>query len=285
MHTRTQQRRRPAAPRLLHLSLAASLAAGAAQAQTATEATTLPTVQVTGRGETATGPVDGYAATRSATATKTDTPLSETPQAVTVIPREQIIDQGAQNVQDTMNYAAGVRPNAYGVDNRGDYVRVRGVEPVQYLDGLKQFFNYNNPRTEVYGLERVEVLRGPASMLYGQGSTGGVVNLVSKRPQPEAMREIGVTVGNHNRKEVQADLTGPLTEDGTWLYRVVALGRDSDTQVQYTKDDRMMVAPSLTWQPSAATSLTLQAYWQKDKSGTTQAFLPWSGTVSGNPNG
>src|SRR5690606_15950157 len=127
----------------------------------------------------------------------------------------------------------------------------------------KQFFNYNNPRTEVYGLERVEVLRGPASMLYGQGSTGGVVNLVSKRPQPEAMREIGVTVGNHDRKEIQADLTGPLTEDGTWLYRVVALGRDSDTQVQYTKDDRMMVAPSLTWQPSAATSLTLQAYWQK----------------------
>ncbi|AEE67258.1 ferrisiderophore receptor [Bordetella pertussis] len=285
MHTRTPQRQRPVAPRLLHLSLAASLAAGAAQAQTATEATTLPTVQVTGRGETATGPVDGYAATRSATATKTDTPLSETPQAVTVIPREQIIDQGAQNVQDTMNYAAGVRPNAYGVDNRGDYVRVRGVEPVQYLDGLKQFFNYNNPRTEVYGLERVEVLRGPASMLYGQGSTGGVVNLVSKRPQPEAMREIGVTVGNHNRKEIQADLTGPLTEDGTWLYQVVALGRDSDTQVQYTKDDRMMLAPSLTWQPSAATSLTLQAYWQKDKSGTTQAFLPWSGTVSGNPNG
>lgn len=110
MDNRTPQRRRPAAPRLLHLSLAASLAAGAAQAQTATEATTLPAVQVTGRGETATGPVDGYAATRSATATKTDTPLSETPQAVTVIPREQIIDQGAQNVQDTMNYAAGCAP-------------------------------------------------------------------------------------------------------------------------------------------------------------------------------
>ncbi|CAB3927280.1 Ferrichrome outer membrane transporter/phage receptor [Achromobacter aegrifaciens] len=260
----------------------------AAQAQPAASgepATILPAVQVTGTGETATSPVEGYVATRSATATKTDTPLSETPQAITVIPREQIVDQGAQNIQDTMNYAAGVRPNAYGVDNRADYVRVRGVEPVQYLDGLRQYFSFNNPRTEVYAMERVEVLRGPASMLYGQGSTGGIVNLVSKRPQEETQREIGVVLGNHNRREIQADLTGSASEDGQWLYRVIAVGRDSDTQVQYAPDDRLMLAPSLTWRPSAATSLTLQATWQKDRAGTTQSFLPWSGSVQENPNG
>lgn len=272
-------------------ALLAACFGAAAQAQLAqpgpsTEpATVLPAVQVTGTGETATGPVDGYVATRSATGTKTDTPLSETPQAITVIPRGQIVDQGSQNVQDAMNYAAGVRPNAYGVDNRGDYVRIRGVEPAQYLDGLRQFFNYNNPRTEIYGMERVEVLRGPSSMLYGQGSTGGIVNLVSKRPQAEAQREIGVVLGNDNRREIQADLTGPVTEDGEWLYRVVAVGRDSDTQVQHAPDDRLMLAPSLTWRPSAATSLTLQALWQKDKAGTTQSFLPWSGSVQENPNG
>jgi len=260
----------------------------AAQAQPAASgepATLLPAVQVTGTGETATSPVEGYVATRSATATKTDTPLSETPQAITVIPREQIVDQGAQNIQDTMNYAAGVRPNAYGVDNRADYVRVRGVEPVQYLDGLRQYFSFNNPRTEVYAMERVEVLRGPSSMLYGQGSTGGIVNLVSKRPLEETQREIGVVLGNHNRREIQADLTGPASEDGQWLYRVIAVGRDSDTQVQYAPDDRLMLAPSLTWRPSAATSLTLQATWQKDRAGTTQSFLPWSGSVQENPNG
>jgi len=266
-------------------ALAACLGVAPAHAQPAGQPTTLPAVQVTGTSETATSPVDGYVATRSATATKTDTPLSETPQAITVIPREQIVDQGAQNVQDTMNYAAGVRPNAYGVDNRADYVRVRGVEPVQYLDSLRQFFSFNNPRTEIYGMERVEVLRGPASMLYGQGSTGGIVNLVSKRPLPEAQREIGVVLGNYNRREIHADLTGPLTEDGQWLYRVVAVARDSDTQVQYAQDDRLMLAPSLTWQPSAATTLTLQASWQKDRAGTTQSFLPWSGTVQHNPNG
>src|SRR3546814_691314 len=170
-------------------------------------------------------------------------------------------------------------------DLRADYVRVRGVEPVQYLDGLRQFFSYNNPRTDIYALERIEVLRGPSSMLYGQGSTGGVLNLVSKRPQPEAQHEIGVIVGNHNHKEVQADLTGPVTEDGQWLYRVVAVARDSGTQVQYAPNDRLMLAPSLTWQPSAATSLTLQGYFQKDKAGTTQSFLPWNGSVSYNPHG
>jgi iron complex outermembrane receptor protein len=284
----------PAARRarpLVLLPAAAALAAcmgAAAQAQPAASgepATILPAVQVTGTGETATSPVEGYVATRSATATKTDTPLSETPQAITVIPREQIVDQGAQNIQDTMNYAAGVRPNAYGVDNRADYVRVRGVEPVQYLDGLRQYFSFNNPRTEVYAMERVEVLRGPASMLYGQGSTGGIVNLVSKRPQEETQREIGVVLGNHNRREIQADLTGSASEDGQWLYRVIAVGRDSDTQVQYAPDDRLMLAPSLTWRPSAATSLTLQATWQKDRAGTTQSFLPWSGSVQENPNG
>jgi iron complex outermembrane receptor protein len=284
----------PAARRarpLVLLPIATALAAcmGApAQAQPAASsepATILPAVQVTGTGETATSPVEGYVATRSATATKTDTPLSETPQAITVIPREQIVDQGAQNIQDTMNYAAGVRPNAYGVDNRADYVRVRGVEPVQYLDGLRQYFSFNNPRTEVYAMERVEVLRGPASMLYGQGSTGGIVNLVSKRPQEETQREIGVVLGNHNRREIQADLTGPASEDGQWLYRVIAVGRDSDTQVQYAPDDRLMLAPSLTWRPSAATSLTLQATWQKDRAGTTQSFLPWNGSVQENPNG
>ncbi len=275
------------APALTLAMLAAGLATPVAWAQetSADNAATLPAVRVTGSQETATGPVTGYVARRSATGTKTDTALRETPQAITVIPREQIVDQGAQNVQDTMNYAAGVRPNAYGVDNRADYVRVRGVEPVQYLDGLRQFFSYNNPRTEVYALERVEVLRGPSSMLYGQGSTGGVLNLVSKRPQPEAQREIGVILGNHNRKEIQADLTGPLTEDGQWLYRVVAVARDSGTQVQYAPDDRLLLAPSLTWQPSAATSLTLQGYFQKDKAGTTQSFLPWNGSVSYNPNG
>ncbi|WYX63692.1 hypothetical protein WJ967_17100 [Achromobacter xylosoxidans] len=109
-------------------------------------------------------------------------------------------------------------------------------------------------------------------MLYGQGSIGGILNLVSKRPQPEAMRELGVSYGSHDRKQVQADFTGPLDAGGSWLYRIVALGRDSDSAVKHAKDNRYFVAPSLTWRPSAATSLTLLGNLQEDDSGTMAGF-------------
>src|SRR5690606_22482184 len=190
--------------------------------------------------ETATTPVSGYIAKRAATASKTDTPLLETPQAITVVTRDEIRDQGAQNLQDALNYAAGVRSDAYGLDSRADSFRIRGSEPTVYLDGLRQNYNWytSTTRVEPYTLERIEVLRGPASMLYGQGSTAGVVNMVSKRPLAEAQREIGISYGTHNRKQIQADLTGPLTEDGSWLYRVVAVGRKADTQVDHVPDDR-----------------------------------------------
>lgn len=258
--------------------------AGAASAPQASQR-----VQVTATRdkESATAPVAGYAARNGASATKTDTPLRETPQAVTVVTRDQMVDQGAQNVQDALNYAAGVRSDAYGLDSRSDSVRVRGSYPDEYLDGLRQLFNWYTSTTRVdpYTLERIEVLRGPAAMLYGQGSTAGVVNLVSKRPQAQAQGEVGVQIGSFGRRQLQADVTGPLSADGQWLYRLVALGRDADTQVDFVRDDRALVAPSLTWRPSAQTSLTLQALWQRDRSGSTAQFLPWEGNVLPNPNG
>lgn len=248
----------------------------------------LPEVKVQAAPESATGPDLGYKAGRSATATKTDTPLSETPQSVTVLTRDRIEDQGATSVQDALNYAAGVRSEAYGLDSRTDTVRVRGAYPTEYSDGLRRQiggFYTSKTRVEPYALERIEVLRGPTAMLYGQGSTGGVLNTVTKRPQAEAQREIGVQIGNYGRKQLQADLTGPLTADGDWLYRLVAVGRDSDTQVDYVPDDRSLLAPSLTWKPNGMTSLTLQALWQKDKSGSTSQFFPWEGVLLPNPNG
>lgn len=273
---------------LAELTLAVS-APVFAQTGNETPTETLPEVQVTAQAEreTATGPVRGYLAKRSATGTKTDTKLSETPQSVTVVTRDQIVDQGAGNMQDALNYAAGVRSDAYGIDSRSDGVRVRGVSPDDYLDGLRKSFSYytSTARTDPYTLERIEVLRGGAAMLYGQGGTGGVVNMVSKRPQAEAQNEVGVQYGSFNRKQVQADLTGPLTDDGRWLYRLIAVKRDADTQVDRVPDDHALFAPSLTWKPDAATSLTLQALWQDDKTISTSQFFPWSGISTGNPNG
>jgi iron complex outermembrane receptor protein len=237
--------------------------------------------------ETATSPVAGYVVKRSTTATKTDTPLIKTPQAVTVITADQILDQGAQNLQDALNYAAGVRSDAYGIDSRSDGARVRGSYPDEYLDGLRQAFNYytSTTRTDPFTLERIEVLRGPSAMLYGQGSTAGVVNMVSKRPQAKAQGEIGVKLGSNDLKQLQVDVTGPLVDSGEWLYRVIALGRDAGTQVDYVEDQRTLLAPSLTWQPNEQVSLTLLARWQNDKSGSTSQFLPWEGNVTDNPNG
>ncbi|MFZ4287303.1 TonB-dependent siderophore receptor [Variovorax sp. HJSM1_2] len=264
---------------------------GTAWAQTApaTSTGTLREVTVNSNAEkeTATSAVIGYKAKNAATATKTDTPLLETPQSVTVITRDQIVDQGATNLQDALNYAAGVRSDAYGLDSRSDGVRVRGDYPDTYLNGLREAYGYytSTTRPDPYTLERLEVLRGPSGMLFGQGTVAGVVNMVSKRPQAERQGEIGVQFGSYGRKQIQADLTGPLTQDGEWLYRLVALVRDADTQVDYVPDDRTLIAPSLTWRPSAMTSLTLQALYQKDKTGSAAQFFPWSGTISPNPNG
>lgn len=246
----------------------------------ADQATTLDHIVVQGQAV-------GYRATNGATATKTDTPLSETPQSITVVTQERMIDQGALNVQDALNYAAGVRSDAYGLDSRGDWTLIRGSSPSEYLDGLRSAFNYytSSARTDPYMLERIEVLRGPASMLFGQGSTAGVINLVSKRPQAETRREVGVQLGSFDRRQVNADFTGALTADGTWLYRVVGVYRESDTQVDQVDDHRRLIAPSLTWRPSEDTSLTLQFRWQQDRTGSTSQFFGWSGLLAPNPNG
>lgn len=258
-----------------------------AAAQTAGATLSEVRVDASAEKETATGPVVGYRARNAATATKTDTPLSETPQSVTVVTRDQMVDQGASSLQEALVYAAGVRGDSYGVDSRSDGPSVRGGSPDTYLDGLRTNYNYysSTTRTDPYTLERVEVLRGPSGMLFGAGTVAGVINMTSKRPLQEAQREVGVQIGSWNRKQIQTDLTGPLTADGQWSYRLVALGREADTQVDYVPDDRRLIAPSLAWRPNASTSLVLQAHWQQDRTGTTSQFLPWSGTLLPNPNG
>ncbi|TAK74834.1 MAG: TonB-dependent siderophore receptor [Aquabacterium sp.] len=284
--SRTIHRPRPAA---LAAAAVLSLARPTFAADAATTPEKLPTESVRAKAieEQANGPVDGYRAKRSATATKTDTPLNETPESITVVTREEMLDQGANGVQDALNYAAGVRSNAYGLDSRSDGTRIRGTAPDEYEDGLRRLFNWytSNTRVEPYALERIEVLRGPAALMYGQGSTGGLINTVSKRPQAETQREVGVQLGSWNRRQVQADLTGALSEDGEWLYRLVALKRKADTQVDHVRDDRTVLAPSLTWKPSASTSWTLLALWQQDRSGSTSQFFPWEGVATPTANG
>lgn len=248
----------------------------------------LPVVTVSGSSgpESPTGPVRGFVAKQSQTATKTDTPIIDTPQSITVITRDRMELQGAQSVAQAAGYTAGVTTAGFANDNRTDTIKIRGTDSTQYLDGLLNAVGfYNNTRPDPYALERMEILKGPSGMMYGQGAVGGVVNLVSKRPQAEAAREIGVSFGNYNRKQIQADFTGPIDADGKWLYRFVAMARDSDASVDYVKDNRYFIAPSLTYRPTADTEFTLLANFQRDDSGSMIGFFPWRGTLIENPAG
>ncbi|MGV3635309.1 MAG: TonB-dependent siderophore receptor [Pseudorhodoplanes sp.] len=231
--------------------------------------------------------VQGYVANRSATATKTDTPIAEIPQSITVVTSDEMRDQGATTVQEALRYVPGVYADAYGPDTRGDGELIRGTTPVTYLDGLRLNNGgyWNQYRPDPYTLSRVEVLRGPGSVLYGDSPSGGLVNAVSKRPQSQEKYELGVQYGSFDRLQFQTDLTGKLTADGQWLYRLIGIYRDSDYQTDFVKNDRQLIRPAITWRPTKDTDWTVIGLYQKDKTGSSTAFLPLNGTLFYNPNG
>ncbi|WP_448501652.1 TonB-dependent siderophore receptor [Sphingomonas sp.] len=217
-------------------------------------------------------------------ATKTDTPLIEIPQPISIIPADVYLAQGALNIADTLRYTAGVQTNAYGLDARVDSAFIRGVTPLQYRDGMREIFGfYNTIVSDPYNFSRVEVVRGPASVLFGQGSIGGLVNLVSKTPQFETAGEVSLRVGSFNRREVLFDVTGPLSP--TVAVRLVGRAREADTQTDFIADDRVFVAPSITWAPGERTTLTLVGLYQEDDGGSTQQFLPLDATIGRNEPG
>ncbi|WP_210796822.1 TonB-dependent siderophore receptor [Pseudoalteromonas ostreae] len=222
----------------------------------------------------------------SASGAKSDVPIIETPLSVSVLTQERIEDLGALTVQDAIGYVSGLYNGPYGVDTRGDWSVIRGVSPVQYLDGLKSLYgNYNNVRTNPYALSQIEILKGPSSVLYGQGSIGGIVNLVSKKPDAETSGQFWGQVGNYSRKQVAGDITGALNDDASLQGRVIGLWRESDTQTDYVPDNSIVFSPSLTWYATDDTKITLLTNWQKNESGTSTSFLPHSGTILENENG
>ena len=277
------RRARPVA--LAGVALGALICAGAARAQS-DGTIALDTVQV--QGERASGPVEGFVARRSDTATKTDTPLLETPQSVTVVTRQQIEAQGAQSVGQALRYTASVLAETRLSSGRYDSAFIRGFGGsgggagfINSLDGLKyqRGVNFLVPSYEPWGLERIEVLRGPSSVIFGQVKPGGLVNMISKRPKDEAHGEVQLQFGSDQRAQMAFDIGGPVTPDKTWLYRVVGLGRAADTQVDFTREERIFIAPSVTYRPTGATSFTLMTSFQRDPETGFYGFIPAVGTV------
>ena len=218
-------------------------------------------------------------------ATKSSTPIVETARSVSVETSADIEEKGALNLSQATTYMAGVTGETYGFATRGDAVSARGLSLPRYRDSIQELFgSYNMTRTEVYTLEQLEVLKGPVSVLYGQGVPGGILNSVSKTPKAEQNTEIVAEVGTYNRQQLGVDSTGKLGSD-QWLYRVVALKRDSDTQVDYVDDNTTVLMPSVSYVPSATSRYTLMAMHQDTKSDTAAQFLPIVGTLEPLPDG
>ena len=232
------------------------------------------------------GPVGSYVAKRSITATKTDTPIHETPQSISVVTRERMEAQGVQSVNEALRYTPGV--SSYGANNRSDwYTVVRGFSPTTYLDGLQlpTTINLASWMVDPYMLERVEVLRGPAGVLYGQGDPGGVINQVSKRPSTVSSHEIQAQYGTDARRQLGFDSTGALDDEGVWSYRVTAIGHEANIRDTPWEDKRQALSAALTWQPSEDTRLTVLGSYLADDSNAQDNFLPAVGTLSHSPYG
>ena len=264
------------------LLLAAALASPAAlhaQQQTASNDTGVEAVVIT---------APHYVPDRNTSATKSNVSILKTPQSVTVITRDQITVLNWQTTQQAVRYTAGVDGENFGPDQRYDYVTVRGFYPVEYIDGLQAPIapanSLNDIGVDLWGFDSIEILKGPASVLYGESPPGGLLNLTSRRPQDAFHGTVQGQYGSYDSWEVAGDVTGPITNglDG----RLTALYFDKGTQLDFEKHRRIYVAPALTWHINPDTKMTYLSFYQSDHdAGCCGGFLPEQGTLLPNPNG
>ncbi|GAB4548737.1 MAG: TonB-dependent siderophore receptor [Ruegeria sp.] len=236
--------------------------------------------QITIEGQTSDGFFGESVETNSGTIMKTGDPIAETPRSVSVVTEQQIQQRGARTVEDALKYTVGVTAGQWGVDARSDWSLVRGFSPTTLHDGLPARYGYYNDTTpEPFMLNSVSVLRGPASGLYGSGSVGGVVNTTSKTAAQDAPNLWQLQVGSFDRVQGALDVSGDLNESGTLRYRFVGVARDSKTQVDYSQDDVLALAPSITWRPSEDTELTILGNYQDADRSPLIQFASLYGTL------
>jgi iron complex outermembrane recepter protein len=271
--TTTRRSRRPAA----------QTAAASRRPQPKREATTIV--------EDPRGAVQGYVAGRSMSGTKTNTPIMQTPQSLSVIGSEQIRDQKPGKFDEILRYTPGVVAGTFGADTRNDWFLIRGFKSDDvglFLDGLQLFYtSYASWKLQPFNLARVEVLRGPSAVLYGGSSPSGIVNAVSKTPPAEPIRYLETGVNNFGNAYLSFDFGGPVAtspENGKLFYRVVGQVQNGGTQVDFTPDNNYFIAPSLTWKPDADTTFTVLASASKNETRSLN-FLPYTGTVVSAPFG
>lgn len=234
--------------------------------------------------ESANSPTQGYLATRSSGSSKTDQPLITTPQSISVVTRQQMEDQGAQDLNQALNYTPGVFTNFGGAATRYDTIALRGFHGGDvdntFLDGLRIMSDggsFNILQVDNWFLDRVDVIKGPSSALYGQTVPGGLVNLVSKRPQFAEEGHFRLSTGTNATNSAAFDYTNAINDQ--WAFRLTGITRNSDTQYDHTREEKYAISPQLMWQPSEDTNLVLRAYLQKDPSGGYHGSVPAEGTL------
>lgn len=238
---------------------------------------TLDVPPISDGASTPAGSVDGYVAKETSTGTKTATPLNEVPQSITTITRKQLEDRKPYNLESAIGYVPGVRVNGAGYDPRFDCVNIRGFDCLsgdsQFRDGLRQMASpFGIFRNEMYGLDSLTVLRGPSSMLYGASSAGGIVDMYTKRPTEVPFHEVEFLIGNHDRFQGNFDFSGPIAPGSSTLYRMTGVVRDSDTQQLGVEDDRLYLAPALTFRPDDDTKITVFGEYMDSNAGGNMAY-------------
>ncbi|OPA93099.1 TonB-dependent receptor [Pseudomonas fluorescens] len=249
----------------------------------------LDTISVTSDAyESATGPVNGYRATRSASATKTDTALRDIPQSISVIPATVLKDLGSTNVERALEFAGGVsKQNNFGGLTLYEY-SVRGFTTSEfYQDGFSA--NRGYPSTpDAANIERIEVLKGPAASLYGRGDPGGTVNIVTKKPQPQAFTTLQTSAGSWDRYRTALDVNTPLDAEGNVLSRVNLAVEDNHSFRDHVQSKRVFVAPSFSWQLDPDTHLLVESEFVRHSSTFDRGIVDAPGasrsTFLGEPN-
>lgn len=234
------------------------------------------------------GPDFSYVGLSSRTATKTDVAIGETPRAISIVTREQMDDRASISIADALQYTPSIQANYFGEDNKQDWFVIRGFKQANsglYQDGTRLYSSgFYSWQIDPFGLERVEILRGPGSALYGQTPPGGVINVISKRPQFDGgSGQFAIEYGTDDRKQISLDVNSEVNDK--MAFRLQALGRKNGSRVDGVEAERIFIAPSLAYKFTDDTKITLLTSYQKDDSDPYLQFLPMEGTLTSNPNG
>ncbi|EPW1716477.1 ferrichrome porin FhuA [Enterobacter hormaechei] len=269
----------------------AGMSAYAQAAETPKKEETITVTAAPAAQESAWGPAATIAARQSATGTKTDTPIQKVPQSISVVTAEEMALHQPRSVKEALSYTPGVAVGTRGASNTYDYLVIRGFaadgqSQNNYLDGMKMQGNfYNDAVIDPYMLERAEIMRGPVSVLYGKSSPGGLLNMVSKRPTTEPLKEIQFKAGTDSLFQTGFDFSDAIDDDGDYSYRLTGVARSNNAQQQDKGEQRYAIAPSFSWRPDDKTTFTFLSYFQNEPETGYYGWLSKEGTVDPLPNG